>query len=139
MGFNVEKIFADVAFMSKVKTKKDYEAHMEEFKSQRYELLNDMIKAEDVKAAASVFCGDVTGAFKKFGKVRGGDLMNLNYFMIYYIFPSILMNEENGTEICDNIRDAWNEHFNANINYADYDSLMEGFRTKIFGIPIGKN
>ncbi|MCR5581486.1 MAG: hypothetical protein K6F66_07835 [Pseudobutyrivibrio sp.] len=138
MEFNVVRIFEDVDRMSKVKTKKEYESYMNVFKSERLDMLKDYTEAEDKKAAAEVFCQAVEDEFKKFGKVRGGDMMNLNYFMIYFIFPAILSEKEDGKESCDLLRDVWNDHFKASVNYTDYDSLMEGFRTKIFGIPIGK-
>lgn len=139
MGFNVEKLFEDVAYLSKVHNKKDYEKQMDMFNEQRYELLKDLVEADDVEASAKELCEDVTAAFKKFGKVRGADLMNLNYFMIYYVFPAILTNEGNGKEICDKLKDTWNNHFKSTINYTDYETLRDGFQTKIFGIPIGKN
>lgn len=139
MGFDVEKIFEDAAYLSKVHTKKDYEKQMDMFKERRYDLLADLINADDVAAASKQLCLDVNDKFKKFGKVRGSDLMNLNYFLIYYVFPSILMNEEKGQDICEALKDAWNSQFKANINFTDYETLMAGFQTKIFGIPIGKN
>lgn len=141
MGYDVEKIFADVAFLSKIHSKKDYEAWMKNFNDNRYELLSNLVSGQDTTSEAKTFCEDVTNAFKKFGKVRGTDLMNLNYFMIYYVFPAIQMNEENekAIRICDTLKEVWNTHFKSNINYSDYDSLMEGFQTRIFGIPIGKN
>ena len=136
MAFNISKIFEDVAPLSKISSKKEYEQKMNMFLSDRYELLGDLVTASDVAASSKDFCQGVTDEFKKFGKVRMGDLMNLNYFLIYYIFPAIL---KKGTSICDTLRDTWNSHFNSKINYTDYDTLMEGFQTKIFGIPIGKN
>ena len=143
MGYNVEKIFEDAGQLSKVNNKKAYEANIEMFKSNRYELLNDLVDADDsqLQSQAKQLCEDVTSAFKKFGKVRGGDLMNLNYFMIFYVFPAIQQNEEKekSIRICDILRDTWNQHFKSNISYADYDTLLEGFQTKIFGVPIGKN
>ncbi len=139
MGYNIEKIFEDVAYLSKVHSKKEYESHTERFKNDRYPLFTDLVKATDVQAEAEQFCEDVFGTFKKFGKLRGSDLMNLNYFMIYYVFPTILSEEENGEAICDTLRDTWNKRFKSSINYADYESLKEGFQTRIFGIPIGKN
>ena len=139
MKYNVEKIFEDAAYLSKVHTKKEYEKQMDMFNTDRYEFLNQLIKAEDLATESEEFCSDVTNVFKKFGKVRGSDLMNLNYFMIYYVFPSIIMNEEDGNRICDIIRDTWNNHFKSNISYTDYETLKDGFQTKIFGIPIGKN
>ena len=140
MAFEINKIFEDVAPLSKISSKKEYEQKMNMFLSDRYDLLKDLVASTDVAAASKEFCQGVTDEFKKLGKVRMGDLMNLNYFLIYYIFPAVLKNEgENGASICDTLRDTWNSHFKSNINYTDYDTLMEGFQTKIFGIPIGKN
>ena len=143
MGYNVEKIFEDAGQLSKVNNKKAYEANIEMFKSNRYELLKDLVGADDsqLQSQAKQLCEDVTAAFKKFGKVRGGDLMNLNYFMIFYVFPSILQMEENekAIRICDILKDTWNSHFKSNISYTDYVTLAEGFQTKFFGMPIGKN
>lgn len=137
MGYDVEKIFEDVAYLSKVRSKKEYENNIKAFKQDRYSLLEDMVSSDDIVGEAKKFCDDINDAFKKFGKVRGADMMNLNYFAIYYIFPTILSEEENGNEICDTLRDAWNDKFKTSINYTDYESLHEGFQTKIFGIPIG--
>ena len=143
MGYNVEKLFEDAGKLSRVNNKKAYQGNMEMFNGNRYAYLKELVDAEDDKleAQAKSFCEEVTSAFKKFGKVRGGDLMNLNYFMIFYVFPAIQQNEEKekSIRICDILRDTWNQHFKSNISYADYDTLLEGFQTKIFGVPIGKN
>ena len=143
MGYNVEKLFEDARKLSKVSNKKAYQSNMEMFNSNRYAYLKDLVDAGDdnLQTQAQSFCEEVTSAFKKFGKVRGGDLMNLNYFMIFYVFPAIQQNEEKekSIRICDILRDTWNQHFKSNISYADYDTLLEGFQTKIFGVPIGKN
>jgi len=139
MNYNVEKIFLDLPRMSKVHTKADYEKYTKVFTEERYGELESLVKADNVEEQCELFCNDVFENYKKFGKVRGGDQMNLNYFMIFFIFPTILTKEENGEAICNTLRDIWNKKFDANINYTNYDSLYDGFRTKIFGIPIGKN
>ena len=139
MTYNVDKIFEDVAYLSKVHSKAEYEGNTKRFKEERYEELSALVKSDDVEAQAKQFCEDTFLAFKKFGKVRGADQMNLNYFMIYYVFPTILCEEQDGKAICDTLRDVWNTYFKSNINYTDYNTLYEGFQTKIFGIPIGKN
>jgi hypothetical protein len=139
MDFNVKELFLDASYLSKVHTKAEYEKNMEMFKNMRAKHLEGFYEAEDLEQAAKDFCQNCSDAFKKFGKVRGGDLMNMNYFMIYYIFPTILEKGEEGIRICDTLRDVWNQHFKCNIRYADYATLMEGFQTRIFGIPIGKN
>ena len=140
MNIDVGKIFEDMTSLSQLHSKSDYESNMQMFLETRYALLEPLVKAENQATACSEFCKEVESRFKKLGKVRGGTLMDLNYFMIYYVFPSILTNEaEDGNRICDNLRDSWNAHFKASINYASFDTLMEGFQTKIFGIPVGKN
>ena len=141
MGFEIEKIFEDAAHLSKIHTKKEYEKQMNVFLEDRYVLLMPLWAGEDTRTAAKQFCDEVITKFKKFGKVRGGDLMTLNYFMIYYIFPSIQLKEESETAIrtCDILKETWNDCLKCNINYTDYNTLMEGFRTKILGIPIGKD
>ena len=138
MGFNVEKIFEDYDYLSKVKTKKDYEINSDRFKKDRMEYLKDLTQAEDLSQRAGELCQDVFDAFQKRGKIRGGDQMTLNYFMIYYVFPSILSECQNGNDVCDALKDAWNNQFKENISYTDYETLLGGFRTKIFGITIGK-
>lgn len=140
MAFNVKKIFAEAESISKISTKKEYEKKMHMFLSERYAYLSEMTTASDVAAASKIFCDDVHNEFKKFGKVRTGTLMTLNLFLIYYIFPAILKNEgERATAICDALKDTWNSRFKCNIDYSDFDSLTEGFQTKIFGIPVEKN
>lgn len=139
MAYNVKKIFEDCAYLSKVHSKMEYESHTNMFKADRYEELKPLVNADDVKAEAKIFCEDVFMEFKKFGRMRGTDQTNLNYFMIYYVFPTILSEEERGTAICDDLRNTWNVYFKCHINYTNYDSLMDGFQAKIFGIPIGKN
>ena len=136
--FDIGKIFERIEPFSKISTKKEYEKYMNIFLSERYVYLKELVEAADVAVASNDFCDGVHEAFKKFGKVRMGDMMNLNYFIIYYIFPAILKNEgEKATAICDALRDAWNTRFKCNISYTDYDKLMSGFQNRILGMRIG--
>ena len=140
MAFNINKIFEGLEPFSKISTKKEYENRMNTFLSERYVYLKDLVGAADVLAASEEFCDGVHEEFKKFGKVRLGNLMNLNYFLIYYIFPAILKNEgERATAICDALKNVWNSRFKCNINYTDYDSLMAGFQNRILGVPVGND
>ena len=68
--------------------------------------------------------------------MNGRTQADLNFFMIYYVFPAILLVEnENVTLIADAIRDEWRKAFkNSQISYTDYESLLGSFREKIFGI-----
>ena len=71
----------------------------------------------------------------KRGKIDGRTQIDLNFFMIYFVFPSILQIGENGTVIADGVRDVWSRSFkDGDIQYTDYDTLYNSFREKIFGI-----
>ena len=62
--------------------------------------------------------------------------LDLNFFMIYYVFPALLKTEhEDATLIADHICEEWGRRFkDSDIKYTDYDSLYSSFREKIFGI-----
>ena len=140
MGYKVDKIFEDCACLGKVYSKEQYKVNSDKFKEERYPELETLVKAQDVEAECRQFCEDVFMTFKKFGKVRGTDRMNLNYFMIFYVFPTILSEEgDKAAEICETLKNTWNSRFKANIAYTDYNTLLDGFEAKIFGIPIGRD
>ena len=120
MAFNIDKIFESYEPFSRITTKKEYENRMSTFQAERYAYLRELTEATDMAVASNAFCDRVHEKFKKFGKVRTGELMDLNCFLIYYIFPSILKNEgERATEICDTLKDTWNKRFKCTINYTD--------------------
>ena len=62
--------------------------------------------------------------------------MDLNFFMIYYVFPAILMTQsDNAKMMADTLCETWGKSFkDSKIAYTDYDSLYSSFREKIFGI-----
>ena len=137
MAFNIDKIFESYEPFSRITTKKEYENRMSTFQAERYAYLRELTEATDIAVASKTFCDGVHEKFKKFGKVRTGELMDLNCFLIYYIFPSILKNEgERAAAICNTLKDTWNSRFKCDINYTDYDSLMGGFKKKILGIAV---
>ena len=104
-------------------------------------MISIVAESEDKKAAADsiaeCFVTQVFDAYSKNGKVKSRLQMDLNYMMIYYFFPVLLLREdENKTLICDAVRDKWNEVFHTTINYADYETIKAGFKRKIFGFVI---
>ena len=72
----------------------------------------------------------------KKGKIDSAVQTDLNFFMIYYVFPAILLTEHDDAKlIADHLCSRWGEKFkNSKIQYTDYDSLYVSFREKIFGI-----
>ena len=141
---HIELIFTDLELMLKKLKKVSYEANMERFRREQGHFIDEMIRtvkeADDKEAAAgsvgAEFADGIFEAFSKNGKINGRKQADMNFFMIYYVFPAILLTGQDcATTLCDGIKDAWNAKFrDTNINYTDYDSLYNSFRNKIFGI-----
>ena len=141
---HVEVLFEDKSAMMRKLKKTNYEENMtkfrETYKGYLEEMLGAVSTAEDADEAAkvvgTVFADRVFDAFAVKGKVKGAEHADLNLFMIYYVFPAILLTEDpNATTLCDGLKTAWNGRFkNTNISYTDYETLSNSFRNKIFGI-----
>jgi hypothetical protein len=140
----VEKIFDGMQAKMKKLKKVSYEKNMVEFRENHGHYFSEMSaymeQAEDKEKAAKEiavsFVDQVEGHFKVNGKIGGRTQADLNFFMIYYTFPAILLSDgENGKMIADAVCSQWGERFkDSKIGYADYDTIYKGFREKIFGI-----
>lgn len=132
------------AMMHRVK-KKVYKERMELFREKNADTLKEMTDfvegAEDRKAAASqiatVIADAVAERFGKKGKISGRSQMDINLYMIYYVFPAILLTQSECAEIlAEAVRDEWRGRFkdSAQINYTTYEDICGNFQEKIFGI-----
>ena len=143
---HIEVIFDDMKPMMKKLKKKNYKENMDGFLNRHGHYFHEMTamtagaedkggKAEEI---ASVFVDSVEKKFAspKKGRVDGVIQLDLNFFMIYYVFPAILLTEhEDSRLIADRIRDEWSGRFkDSDIQYSDYDTIYAAFREKIFGI-----
>ena len=143
---HVELIFENMKPMMKKLKKASYKENMEMFVREHGHYFREMTeltekaenKNEKAKEIAKVFAESVEHEFasSKNGRISGPLQLDLNFFMIYYVFPAILMTEhEDAVLIADQIRDEWGSRFkDSKIQYTDYDSLYGAFREKIFGI-----
>ena len=141
---HVEMMFDNMDDMLGNMKKKNYETNMKDFREMYGHYLTEMLtiakEAQDadkaLDEATDIFCGSVMNKFAKGGKIKSRKQADLNFFMIYYVFPAILMNEdENTVLVCDALKDKWNASFkNTNISYTTYEKIYEGFKEKIFGI-----
>ena len=125
--------------------KQSFEENTEYFKSEHGHYFDEMFDyvnaADDKNTAADEIAGILVKAVEnkysgKNGKLSGRDQVDLNFFMIYYVFPTILSYEsEDNKVIADAICNKWGSSFkDSKIQYTDYDSLYGSFRHKIFGI-----
>ena len=143
---HVEIAFETMKPMMKKLKKASYEANMEDFLRKHghyFQEMTDLVEnAEDKEQTASeiaeVFADKVEKAYasSKKGVIEGVVQLDLNFFMIYYIFPALLKTEhEDAVLIADHLRDEWGRRFkDSDIQYTDYDTLYGAFREKIFGI-----
>ena len=139
----VESVFEDMAPMLKNLKKKNYETNMKAFREKNNEFffeMMDQLKFENKEAIArhlsNSFVAAVKQMFEKRGKIKGKVQMDLNFFMIYYVFPAILMTQSDYAKLmADTLCETWGNSFKeSKIGYTDYDTLHESFKEKIFGI-----
>ncbi|MDD3402207.1 MAG: hypothetical protein PHQ72_02465 [Hespellia sp.] len=142
---HVETMFDNIPGMLKKLKKRSYESNMTVFreKNQMYFAeITDYVDGQENKEGA---CSEIAGlladaAEKRFagsnGKIKARQQADLNFFMIYYTFPAILLTEnENANLIAQSLCDEWGKRFkNSNISYTDYDSIYNTFNEKILGI-----
>lgn len=126
--------------------KQKYIETMEEFRTTYADIIEEMVnsshrdtdeeKEASVKKMAETFADKIYNRFVKFKRVSGRTKSDASLFMVYYVFTSILMTEdENATLICDTLRDAWRVKFkNPGLSYTTYDEILKDFNTKIFGL-----
>lgn len=139
----VETMFDHMGPMLKKVKKKQYEENMKVFRSEYghyFFEMTDYMKTEKkevvAKEIAKVFVTAVKQKFEKKGKIKGYVQMDMNFFMIYYVFPAILMTQhEDAKLIADTLCETWGETFvDSRIGYTDYDSIHDSFQEKIFGL-----
>ena len=129
---HVETIFDGmVDMMKKLKKKNDHF-----FQEMAQYVVERENREEAVREVAEVFTSAVEENFSVRGRIRPRTQADLNFFMIYYVFPAILLTESEAADlIASGIRDTWRKKFkDSNIDYTDYDRLYNTFRDKILGI-----
>jgi len=132
------------AMMYRIK-KKVYKERMALFQEKNGAILQEMTgfveQAEDRPAAAGQVAKGLADAvearFAKRGKINGRSQMDINLFMIYYVFPAILMTRsECAQPLADAIRDEWRVRFrdSAQLDYTTFEEISSTFQEKILGL-----
>lgn len=145
--------------------KKVYEERMDSFRKKNAQLLSEMIdfveqaenqdQAENENQAevenqdqvekgneaaaqmAKAFADAVEARFAKRGKISGRSQMDINLFMIYFVFPAILLTESDcAVSLADAIRDEWRGRFrdSAQLDYTTYEEISGTFKEKFLGL-----
>lgn len=132
------------AMMYRLK-KKAYRERMEQFREKNGAVLAEMTdfveqaKDRDEAAAqvAKALANTVEERFAKRGKISGRSQMDINLFMIYFVFPAILLTQsECAVPLADAIRDEWRGRFrdSAQLGYTTYEEISSTFQEKFLGL-----
>ena len=148
MAYNIDRLlglFEDRDVYLKRLNKKTYESNMQEFRSMYGPEIDGVLQfvsgSEDIKSAAESVAEDFSRkAFDKYqkrGKIGGTLMMDINFMMVYYVFPYLIGQKGEDTQAAavtaEVLKDKWNEILGCNISYASYEDLYAGFRKKLFG------
>ena len=143
---NIVSIYDNKKELMQHLKKKNYEKNMKEFRklynNYFFEMTDYVSEAVDKKAAAKeiakIFVDETEKNFAKGlrKKIPGYVQSDLNFFMIYYVFPAILMTLHDDSKlIADTLCEEWRARFkDGQIGYTDYETLLGAFKEKIFGI-----
>lgn len=142
---HVDTMYDNISNMLRKLKKGSYENNMKIFREKNQKYIQEMIdfmEASDNKdkAAKEIAAMLANAVEKRFvgtnGKIKSRQQADINFFMIYYTFPAILLSEsEYAHQINQSICDEWAVRFkDSNIGYTDYDSIYSKFNEKILGI-----
>lgn len=132
------------AMMYRLK-KKAYRERMEQFREKNRVVLTEMTdfagqandRDEAAAQVAKALADAVETRFAKRGKISGRSQMDINLFMIYFVFPAILLTQsECAVPLADAIRDEWRGRFrdSAQLGYTTYEEISSTFQEKFLGI-----
>ena len=139
----VENMFEDMEKKTKNLKKKKYEENMDKLMAENEMYFLEMearLDGDDpasaAKKIAEAFVEAVRSRYEVRGKIKGRTQADLNFFMIYYVFPAILKRGHAQAKLlADTLCETWGSSFkDSRIGYTDYDTLYRSFREKIFGI-----
>lgn len=145
MKERIEEMFDKMYPMTDGVKKASYENWMSEFRERHGNALLEMAatvegagdQAVEAEKIAGLFADAAESLFSKRGKISPRKQVDINCFMIYYIFPAILLTQhECAAILADAIRDEWRKRFknSRQLEYTDYDTIYRSFNDKIFGM-----
>lgn len=139
----IEQIFENITEMNAGLKRTTYQEKFEKFQAEYgyyFEEMNAyMEETENHEAAAEAVGIRLMHAAEKKcgnrrGKLDGRTRSELSLFMVYYVFPSILLQGENMTELAEGVlKVSRKELRNKELQYADYQTIYDGFSDKILG------
>lgn len=135
MDKHVKEIFADYDYLLKNFKKKQYIKNMQLFRDKWDSILSDTVMQNDHQTVCEEFVKQVISIYSRFGKLGKLKKIDLGLFMVYFIFPSILLTQKEGAvDMADCLLNTWNSMMETNIEYMQYEEIVNNFNDKMFGI-----
>ena len=143
---NIVSVFDKKDALMKGLKKKSYEINMKTFRNDNNHFFFEMTdyvgasadKDAAAKEIAKIFVDETQAKFSKGlrKKIPGYVQSDLNFFMIYFVFPAILMTLHDDSKlVADALLDEWRARFkDGQIGYTNYETLSGSFKDKIFGL-----
>lgn len=130
-----KQIFSDCDYFLKRFNEDDYKYNMNLFRKKWNDTLIQTIAAHSYEDASLEFVQQVKKVYTRFGRISKARKRDLGLFMIYFLFPAILLTECEGAKIfCDVLLDTWNRELDTSIVYMDYEEIAAGFNDKLLGM-----
>lgn len=120
-----------------------YDKFLTEFREENVHFLREMTglveKSDEKERTADEIAKTLVDAvrtkYQKWGRISGRRKADLSFYMIYYVFPSILLTEHpDAAMLCDHIRDTWNAELKERVTYTTYEEIRSSFHEKILGL-----
>lgn len=141
---HIETIFDNMSDMIKNIKKASYRKNMEYFREKNEHFFQEMVqyvekkanKEEAAEKMAEILASAVEKRFSVKGRIKPYKQADVNLFMIYYVFPTILLMEsEYSGLLAGSIRDLWRSRFrDSKIEYTTYEEIYNSFQESILGI-----
>lgn len=135
MNRHVKEIFSDCSYFLKRFDDENYKYNMELFRKKWNGTFVDTILANNYDADSASFVSQVKVLYTRFGKLKQSRRQELGLFMIYYVFPAIILTEcENAGSLCDVLLASWNKEMETDITYMNYEEILATFNDKLLGM-----
>lgn len=139
----VEQIFENreemITGLKRATYQKNMEGFLDKFGHYFDEMNAYMGETDDPEAAAEAIGLHLMHAAEKQcgnrrGKLDGRTRSEISLFMVYYVFPAIIKQGEHAEELADGVLKVSRKVLrNKELQYADYETIYNGFSDKILG------
>ncbi len=147
METEILNIFEDMELLIKNPNKVTYDLYFQKFCEKNNSFFNLMLSDIENSTNKEEASSDVSNRFieairsvygNKKGVIKGYHLVDINMFMIQYVFPAILkLDSEYNSLLVENICENWSSTFKGSkLQHTTYETIFNGLKNKFMGITL---